>query len=150
MKKKSLDIVSSILPDYWTIREYKPDYGIDLEIELFESKIIDDKKVYDTLGEHLFIQVKGTENIDFSTFTIHERKNVEKYKVVKGEQYKTIDVIKFQLDTAELYTVERMSSAVPILLFVVDVNNGDIYYLCLNDYIEKVLIPTDPEYYHKQ
>ncbi|KAA9017980.1 DUF4365 domain-containing protein [Niallia endozanthoxylica] len=150
IEKKSLEIVGSILPDYWTIREYKPDYGIDLEIELFEPKDEDKKRVYDTLGEHIFIQVKGTENIDFSTYTIHERKNVEMYEGVQGKPYKKIDVVKFQLDTAELYTVERMSSAVPILLFVVDVNNENIYFLCLNDYIEKVLVPTDPEYYKKK
>src|SRR5690606_20301004 len=62
----------------------------------------------------------------------------------------TIDVVKFQLDTAELYTIERMSNAVPVLLFVVDVNKDQVYFLCLNDYIDKVLIPSDPNYYEKK
>jgi hypothetical protein len=150
IEKKSLEIINNLLPDYWTIREYKPDYGIDLDVELFESKVVDNKRVYDTLGEHIFIQVKGTENIDFSTHKIHERKSVENYREDEGSEYKEIEVVKFQLDTAELSTVERMSSAVPVLLFVVDVNNEDVYFLCLNDYIEKVLIPNDHEYYTKQ
>ena len=32
--KSALDIIDDLIPEYWTIREYKPDYGIDLAIEL--------------------------------------------------------------------------------------------------------------------
>ena len=56
------EIIRSKLPIYWSIRDYKPDYGIDLAIELFE-KSNDGTNNYDTLGEHIFIQVKGTKKI---------------------------------------------------------------------------------------
>ncbi len=149
IEEKSLSIIKNILPNYWTVRDYKPDYGIDLVAELFESKTENNRKVYDTLGEHIFIQVKGTENIDFVKYPIYERQNIEKGDPKNAKLYKEIDAVKFVIETPELYTVERMSNAVPVLLFVVDVNNDCIYYICLNDYIDKVLVPYDPQYYEK-
>lgn len=39
-----------------------------------------------------------------------------------------------------------MGSAVPVLLVIVDIINKNAYYVCLNDYIEKVIIPINPNY----
>lgn len=148
--RKANSIIESLLPVHWTIREYKPDYGIDLSIELFESKKnIKGEIVYDTLGEHIFIQVKGTSSPNFSKHRIYEKHNVEK-KLAASKKYKEIDVIKFQLDTNELFTIDRMSNAVPVLLFIVDVDTNQVYFLCLNDYIDKILVPSDSNYYQKQ
>lgn len=133
IERKSLSIIQSILPDYWTIREFNPDYGIDLDVEIFEKS--DD--VYETLGEHLYIQVKGTEKISFSKIKVSD---------ADGNKSIYIDVVKFSIETSELYTVERMSSAVPVMLFVVDVIGNVIYFICLNDYIEKILIPYEHDY----
>ena len=36
MEDESLKLVQKILPKEWVIRDYKPDYGIDISIELFE------------------------------------------------------------------------------------------------------------------
>lgn len=143
IETKSLNIVQSLLPVYWVIREYKPDYGIDLGIEIFEE-FGDD--MYATLGEHIYIQLKGTEHLEVGSYKIAKRNNVEMEPLQKGEVYKTIDVVKFTLDVSELMTVEKMGSAVPVLLFVVDVKEKCIYYVCLNDYIEKVIIPEEPDY----
>ena len=67
---------------------------------------------------------------------------------IKGEDYK-LEVVKFDLETSELYTIEKMGAAVPTLLFVVDVLNEKIYYVCINDYIDKILNDEEPAY-HKQ
>ena len=45
-----------------------------------------------------------------------------------------------------LATVERMSSSVPVLLIVVDILKEQAYYVCLNDYIEKIIVPSKPNY----
>ncbi|MBU2512147.1 DUF4365 domain-containing protein [bacterium] len=146
----AINIIEESLPDHWTIRSYKPDYGLDLSIELFEFKKNDrGDTVYDTLGEHIYVQVKGTKAPDLSKYTIYERSNVEKEKVAVSKKAGEIDVIKFQLDTNEIYTIDRMSSAVPVFLFVVDVNTKDIFFLCMNDYIDKVLVPNDDQYFSK-
>lgn len=146
IETKSLIIVQNLLPAYWVIREYKPDYGIDLSVELFE-KIGND--MYATLGEHIYIQLKGTEHLNVGTYKIYERNNVEMRPLQKGKISKEENVVKFTLDVSELMTVEKMGSAVPVLLFVVDVKEKCIYYICLNDYIEKVIIPEDPNYMAK-
>ena len=132
---KAIEIVKRVLPAHWTVRDYRPDYGIDLVIELFETPeyISSDEKVYDTLGEHLFVQVKGTNKTESKTLKIYRRDNVEK-RYIQDKQVQTeIDVFKFQIEMPELYTVSRMGTTIPVLLFYVDINNEYIYYLCLND-----------------
>lgn len=120
-------IQSSILPPEWVVRTMNPDYGIDLDVELFDYE--DGKCI--TLGEHLFLQVKGTEHPKYGTFRIMEEK---------------INVIKYQLEVSELNLVERMGSAFPVLLMLVDLVNKTVFYICLNDYIRKVLPIQNPLY----
>ncbi len=147
IEKRSLQIIEDILPEYWTTRNYKPDYGIDLSIELFEEK---ESNKYDTLGEHIFIQVKGTEKIKKGNFKIKERNNIENEPIKEKDTYKNLEVIKFQIDTVELRTIQRMGNSVPVLLFLVDTTNEQIYFICLNDYIDKVILPSDPLYFKKK
>lgn len=120
---KAINIIRNMLPEEWVIREFHQDYGIDLMIEIFNAE---NSSMLETLGEFLYIQSKGIELIS---------NNFGKFKI-NGH---IIDVIKYKLDTSFLNTVERVGSAVPILLFLVDIKNNKIYYICLNDYIEKIL-----------
>lgn len=142
IESKSLEIINNLLPKYWTIREYKPDYGLDLSVEVFETAT--DKLgdiCYETLGEHFFIQVKGTEKLVRTIKKVKSESSVEKKTLYKEreEEFKQVEVIKFQIETSELYTIERMSASIPVILFLVDVIESKIYFLCLNDYIDKVI-----------
>jgi hypothetical protein len=139
--ENAVEIIRRIFPDEWVIREYTPDYGIDLAVEIFEEY----KENYITTGEHVYFQIKGTETLMLGKVKVHKRSNVEK-KYTEKEIYKEIDVVKFSIDTALLATVEKMGSAVPVVLVVVDVINRDAYFVCLNDYIEKIIIPCKPKY----
>jgi hypothetical protein len=129
IESASLDIIHNILPKEWVIRKLDSDYGIDLNIEIFE-KVKD--KVYETLGEYIYIQVKGSENLDQG--------------IVKCKDT-NMSVWKFTIETPELTLVERMGSAVPVLLFLVDIEQKAIYFICLNDYVEKILLEEDINYY---
>lgn len=139
--EKAVEILRQLFPAEWEVREYTPDFGIDLAVEIFEQY----KEGYITTGEHMYFQVKGTEKIKFAKYKIYERDNVEK-SYNKGALYKDIDVVKFEIETALLGTVEKMGSAVPVLLTVVDIINKNAYFICLNDYIEKVIIPEHQDY----
>lgn len=140
-----VQVLKRHMPDGWVSREYIPDYGIDLSIELFSPV----EGGYVTKGEHVFFQVKATDSIERVPFKIYPRMNVEKeYRGLSGEAI-DIEVIKFVLDTDLLYTIETMGSAVPVILAVVDLVTENIYFVCLNDYIEKVLIPDDADYANK-
>ena len=55
--ESGIDILRALLPEEWVIREYTADYGIDLDVELFEKC---SEKVYITKGEHVLFQVKTT------------------------------------------------------------------------------------------
>lgn len=125
--EKAISIVKEILPNEWVAREINPDYGLDLDIELFDSYSDD----FIALGEHLYLQVKGTENPIYKTFKFNGLNT---------------DVLKFKLETAELNLVERMGSAVPVLLIVVDIHSKNIYQICLNDYIKNILLLQKPFY----
>ena len=145
--EKGVNILKELFPDEWAVREYTPDYGIDLDVELFD--VLEDE-VYITKGEHILFQVKGTEKLNKKTIKLYSRMNVEKeYKEDKSE-YCTMEVVQYSIDTDLLTTVEKMGSAVPVLLCVVDIKNRDAYFVCLNDYIEKILIPTKPNFYKQK
>jgi hypothetical protein len=142
MEDRSMRIVRDRLPDHWVVRDYRPDYGIDLLIEVFE--FVDAERTQAaTLGETLFVQVKSTR--------VHGRRNVEKGPLEEDRSRSTeMEVIPLRLETSELLTVQAMGAAIPVLLLLVELSTGRIYYVCLNDLIEKVILPRDPAYETKQ
>jgi hypothetical protein len=146
MEDRSMRIVRDLLPDHWVIRDYRPDYGVDLAIELFEpaDPVRGD---FATLGETLFVQVKSTEVVDARRLRVHARRNVEKGPLEENPAESVeIEVAALQLETSELLTVQAIGSAIPVLLFLVELSSRQIYFVCLNDLIEKVILPQDPSY----
>jgi hypothetical protein len=133
-----------LFPSEWAVREYSPDYGIDLDVELFEKQ---KNGVNITKGEHVLFQVKGQEVLERKKIQLYSRYNVEKAYQEDKSKYFEMEVIQYPLDTDLLSTVERMGSAVPVLLTVVDVKKKEAFFVCLNDYIEKVLILYNHDYY---
>ena len=57
-----------------------------------------------------------------------------------------ISVANFQIDVSDVLTVELLGPAVPVLLILVDVQSERAFFVCLNDYLEKVILPEDPEF----
>lgn len=120
----AIRILQSKLPKEWVTRELTPDYGLDLEVEIFEKE--NDKIV--TLGERLYIQVKGTSNANYRDI-----------KIDVGGEKSLKRCLSFSLDTALLKLVERVGDSLPILLTVIDVNTNDAFCVNLNDYVNFVL-----------
>lgn len=143
-------IVRDLLPGHWVIRDYRPDYGIDLLIELFDY-IDPEQTQAATLGEALFVQVKSTEVVDAGRLRAYPRDNVEIGPLQEDRAEPTgIDVARLQMETSELLTVQAIGSAIPVLLFLVELSTRRIFFVCLNDYIDKVVIPQDPAYHDRQ
>lgn len=118
---KSKDIFKAVLPEGWVVRDYaNPDYGIDQSIEVFEKT----DKFYITTGEHLFIQLKSVTHPQFHTLKFGNDKTY------------SLKTIKYRIDTKELYTAEKMGSALPLLLVLVCLEDSSVYYIGLNDYIQ--------------
>ena len=119
-------------PPEWVVRPIQYDYGLDLEVEVFHAiPSGDGRQKYQTWGEHFYLQVKTTDNIIFGSF---------------GEDHQESEVLKFSMEVSELHLVEAMGASVPVVLFVVDRAKLQVFYVCLNDYISKVLTPGNPSW----
>lgn len=145
----SFRVLRERLPQEWVVHSYGADYGIDCVVELFDF-INNEKKLAETLGENLFIQLKSSDCIEYVTRKAYKRRNVTKGKLSEDKNdYVEIQVAKFKLDMSDILTVQSMGIAIPVLLVLVDTNSEKAFFVCLNDYIDKVLIPEDPSYASK-
>ncbi|MBX8995240.1 DUF4365 domain-containing protein [Corynebacterium testudinoris] len=143
---QGVDLVRNRLPNFWVVRDIHPDYGLDLHVEVFEQ---DKRNVesFNTLGEHFYVQVKTIKNVKTERITVRHRINVAKRDPdLKEGELVELEVVKFSLDTATLLTVETMGASVPVLLFLADLSTKVVYYICLNDYVTKALLPYNPSY----
>jgi len=145
MEEESYEIIKSQIPRHWVIREFnRPDYGIDLVIELFE-KLEDD--VSETLGEFVYVQVKSVKNIKVNQETIYEVGNVAKGVWTENRKsYTNLQVIKYSFDTNSIYTIQSLGGSVSVLLFVVDIGSKEVYFICVNDYLDKIILPQNSDY----
>lgn len=142
-------ILRSLMPPEWVLRPYKPDYGLDYALELFDY-VNGEQKMAETLGEHVFIQLKSVLRTEVEAVKVYDRGNVAKGELnEQKDDFLTIEVLKFQIDTDELLTVETMGPNVPVLLVLVTMDEKRAFCVCLNDLIDKVLIPEDPNYTDK-
>lgn len=148
-EEKSNEIFRKLIPETWVMHEYGPDYGIDCIVELFDY-IDEEKKIAETLGEVFYVQLKSSRNVNYNKRKVYARKNVEKYVLSEDKtKFYEIEVASFQLETSELLTVESMGPAIPVLLVLVDINTERAFYVCLNDYIDKIILPQDHTYSEK-
>lgn len=147
MEEQSIVILKKALPKEWVLHEYGKDYGIDFVLEFFNSTC--SSQYYETLGEQFFIQLKSVKSIKENKIKIYRRKNIEKFALEDGNDYIEIDVFKFKIDVSLLLTIQSMGSITPVMLFIVDLSTEEIYYICLNDYIDKILCHTDLELHTK-
>lgn len=76
--ESGVDILRSLLPKEWVMREYTADYGIDLDIELFEECHDD---IYTTKGEHVLFQVKTTNHIEVKDLKVYSDDELRKDRV---------------------------------------------------------------------
>lgn len=143
-------LLRSKLPRHWVLREYRPDYGLDFSLEVFKPSAPSDEgcSTYETLGEHLFVQLKTVDEPDIKPLTIFGRGNVEKgpEELDRRDKIADVDTYRFQLEISELMTVERMGIGVPVLLVIADLCASRCSFVCLNDYIDKILIPRYDDY----
>ena len=157
MEDRSREIVRRILPNEWVIRDYQPDYGIDMAVEVFDH-IDTNKSTAETMGEWFFVQVKSTTKTTIKRREVYPRYNVEKrrfseYGYIKdggGAHKLEIETIPYKVDTSLLLTVESLGAAIPVFLFLVTLDTERLYFVCLNDLIEKCILPEDKSFRSKK
>jgi hypothetical protein len=150
MEDRSREVLKGFLPEEWVIRDYKPDYGIDIAVELFQY-VDPERTKADTLGETFFGQIKSTDKVTTRSVSVHPRYNVEKKPLTENlDKSKEITVISLPLEVGELLTVQAMSPALPVILFLVELDSERVFFVCLNDLIDKVILPSDPSFASKE
>lgn len=154
MEEESLTIVKQALPKHWVIREYRPDYGIDLAIETFDA-LPDDESTYQTLGEHFFVQLKSVRTSESKTITIPPRLNVAKYSLSEtpsaaDQKPYNVEVTTLRLETPLLNTIRAMGAAVVVHLFLVVLDTRQVFYVCLTDYIDKLIVPLGEQVFDQE
>ena len=147
-----ISLLRSKLPRHWLLREYRPDYGLDFTIETFKALeplgVEGWRPTFETLGEHVFVQLKSVAEPEIHALDIYGRGNVEKAreKLDTNDKVAQIETYRFQLEMSELITVERMGIGVPVLLVIADLKRQRCSFVCLNDYIDKILIAKHDDY----
>jgi hypothetical protein len=145
----SFRVLRQKLPEAWVMHEYGPDYGIDCVVELFDY-VDESKEIAETLGEHFYVQLKSSDSPQYTNRRSHPRGNVAEGKLSEGRsEFIDIAVLNFQIDVSDLITIELLGPAVPVLLVFVDIQSERAFFVCLNDYLEKVILPADPNFFEK-
>ena len=114
MESRSKELVKSLIPAEWVIRELSPDYGIDLIVEVFEF-IDKDRRICETLGEFLCVQLKSVQQVKVSRETVASVQNVAKVGswIEDNSVFEEIDVVKFVIDTNTIKTGTQSYCIVP-------------------------------------
>ena len=69
--------------------------------------------------------------------------NVERFRYEENRKdvVSQIDTLPISIEPSELVTVQRMGAGLPVLLVRADLDQQKCYFVCLNDYIDKILLP---------
>lgn len=155
MEEDSGALLRSALPREWVIHEYAPDYGIDGTVEIFEP-VGDDGESFETLGEHIFFQLKSMNKSNVVSRVAVQRSNpllgcqpLTSAHDAGGQSAARFDVITYDMEVDELLTVEAMGASVAVVLFLVPLDQNAVYVISLTDYIDRVLNFEDPEWRSK-
>ena len=109
MEDKSVSMIRQALPEEWVIHDYKPDYGIDSVVEIFDY-LDNDCGTAETLGELFFVQGKSVDTAVTRRLTVCGRSNVELGPLQRDSaETAEIDVVHFHnLEVPLLNTVQAM------------------------------------------
>lgn len=143
-KSVALKLLRRLLPPAWVVHDYGEDYGMDCLIEIFDQ-IGNNKKFTDTLGEMLYVKLKVAPNFLYSKKKIYPKPSANPTdNQADSAGFFELDMASIKLEVDELLAVQAMGPAVPVLLVLVDTTMERAFFICLNDYVDKVLLAIDP------
>lgn len=149
MEDEALLALRSALPQDWVIREYRPDHGLDLVIEVFFSSR---PSPLESLGERLFVHLRAVDRGAYGRLTVYphpaaSRRWYDEFVEVDASEGVEIETLRATLDTADLERARQMGAGSVVLLIVVDLARRLPYHVCLNDYIDKILQVQYPRWH---
>lgn len=144
--EEAQQLLRAVLPSHWRLRSYQPDYGLDFTLELFQPAPAAEgapQGAFEALGEHLFIQLKGARQVNRANHRVFARMNAERFRYEENPNnlVSEIETLPISIEPSELLTVQRMGAGLPVLLVRADLDQKKCYFVCLSDYIDKILLP---------
>ena len=118
MEDTSGNLMRSLLPYEWIVRPVAKDYGIDYEIELVDQTFV--------TGNRIWIQLKATQQTACKSASYKLR-----MAETKESKIVTLDYIPFSLSVKQIRYA--LSCTFPLLLFVADLEENEIYWLPIQD-----------------
>lgn len=101
-----------------------------------------------------FAQIKSVSKRITRKLKVYPRHNVEKRlsgnNVANTDDFLEIDAIPYRIDTSLLLTVQSLGAGVPVLLFLVTLDTENLYFICINDAIDKCILPSDDKFEQKK
>lgn len=125
MEKESRQLLESLLPSEWIVRDVADDYGVDLEIELVDQTVVS--------GDRIWVQLKSEER---STRRAHRFPIGHRFPAASQDAGGNItaDYIAYSLSTKEIEYARRCHF--PLILVVVDLAVSDAYWVPLRNEAE--------------
>ena len=156
MEEQSFQTVRHVLPKEWVIRHYTPDYGIDIMVEVFEA-LDESGKVAETLGEWFFAQVKctNTTNLRHLPYVPAAMSKRHRFPSHPQKMARTTNPSKSTSSRTRLTRTFCLQSShsewpTPILLLLVTLDTDTVYFVCLNDLVDKCILHEDSEFFSKK
>jgi hypothetical protein len=129
IETESRHLLERLLPSSWIIRPLAPDYGVDFEIELVDQQ--------EVTGNRVWVQLKGRHRSNFATQTFRPPELGDAEPLL-------VQYTPYVLETK--YLRYALRCAFPLLLFVADLQQADIYWLPLRDVVEGDLNVRSPDW----
>src|ERR1051325_10075840 len=117
MEDQSGTLLRSLIPANWIVRPVAKDYGVDYEVELVDQTFV--------TGNRIWIQLKAVRQ------TVLKSSAYELWSSNAEAKRVELDYIPFSLSVKEIRYAIRC--AFPLLLFLADLNEKEIYWLPIRD-----------------
>lgn len=135
MEDQAEKLIRHVLPDQWIIRNVPKDYGVDLEIEMVDQAFV--------TGNRIWVQSKAANQLE---------RRVSEYDIAKmgltpddvPEAPDGVYRAGYVAYRAEVKELEyALLCPVPLLLFLCDLQNEDVFWLPLRDEVLCSIAPTN-------
>ena len=135
MEDESGRLLTTLIPSEWIVRAIPKDYGVDYEIEFVDQEIVS--------GNRIWIQMKSVEACKLQTQSYQLGDKFPELDT-DGDGNLKVNYIPFSIAAKELHYA--LKCAFPLLLFVADLKQQDIYWLPIRDEIVGSLSHKNPNW----
>jgi hypothetical protein len=136
MEDQSALLLRTLLPPEWIVRPVAHDYGVDFEVELVDQDVVS--------GNRIWIQLKAIQRHESAkaVFPVHDE--FKDYLELDAKGKLSVEYIPYPLEAKDLQYA--LACAFPLLLFLADLDEQEIYWIPIRDEILGTLYQRNPRW----